>query len=66
MWPFFQKRVNAAYHVTASDSSEEELNMAVCIAVIAKEVVISAFKCPIFYPQPGFNVQMLPYTYVRL
>lgn len=42
MWPFFQKFLNAACHVTASDSLEEELNMAVCIAVIAKEVRISA------------------------
>lgn len=53
----FPETSNAAYHVTISDSSEEELNMAVCIAVIAKEVLISAFNHSFFYPQAGLNVE---------
>lgn len=57
---YFQKTLNAAYHVTVSDSSEEELNMAVCIAVIAKEVLISTFNHPFVYPQPGLNVKYFP------
>lgn len=37
----FQLCLNASCHVTAADSAEEETNMAVCIAVIAKEVANS-------------------------
>lgn len=55
----FPETLNAAYHVTTSDSSEEELNMAVCIAVIAKEVLISAFNHSFFYPQAGLNAEYI-------